>query len=95
MLIAISKYLKPLTEVDVHRPAHWEFLKKMFAANKLLAGGRQDPGVGGVIIAKINDSEEFRAILDNDPFSVAGVAEYKIIKFNPTMWDPCLQEVCG
>lgn len=95
MLIAISKYLKPLNEVDIHRPAHLEYLKKLFVTNKLLVAGRQDPAVGAVIVAKINSSDEFQAILNDDPFTIAGVAEYKIIKFNPGLFDPCLQEICG
>jgi hypothetical protein len=75
MLIAISKYTKPLSEVDVHRP-----------------GGRQNPPVGGVIIAKTKSREEFQNILDNDPFTKAGVAEYKIIEFTPGFHDPLLSE---
>lgn len=87
MLIAISKYKKSLAEVDVHRPAHWEYLKSLFDAKKLLVSGRQNPPVGGVIIANKATLEEFKQILDEDPFSKAGVAEYQIIDFDPSFYD--------
>ena len=84
MLIAISKYTKPLAEVDVYRPAHHEYIKPLFSARKLLVAGRQKPAhVGGVIIAMTLSLEEFREVLDNDPFTKAGVAVYNIVEFTP------------
>lgn len=87
MLIAISTYLKPLTEVDVHREEHRKYLKSLHASGKLLISGRQNPPVGGVIIARIKSLDEFKLILAEDPFFKSGMVEYKITEFNPTLFD--------
>lgn len=81
MLIAISKYIKPLAEIEIHRPAHLEYIKALFAAEKLLIAGRQNPPTGAVIIAKTQSRAEFEQIIANDPYTKAGVAEYNIIEF--------------
>jgi len=88
MLIAISTYLKPLSEVDLYVTEHRSYLRKLVDSNKLLICGRQSPPVGGVLVAKIASKEEFLALLKEDPFMKAGVAEYKIIEFKPLLYDP-------
>lgn len=93
MLIAISKYLKPLNEVDEHRPAHHAFLRSLFNEGKLLASGRQHDNSGGVIIAKTLSREEFEAMLAEDPFTKAGASQYTIFEFSPSFYDACLTEV--
>ena len=95
MLIALSHYLKPLNELDTLRPAHLDFLKKLITDKKVLMAGRQNPITGGVIIAKVDSSAEFEKILADDPFLQAGVAEYKIIEFNPAVYDERLKEFCS
>jgi uncharacterized protein YciI len=87
MLIAISTYLKPLPEVDVYRDEHKKYLQSLYSSGKLITSGRQNPPVGGVIIAKIESVEEFKQVLAEDPFCKAGVTEYKIIEFTPTLFD--------
>ena len=86
MLIAISNYLKPLAELDTFRPAHHEYIKQFIDNEKLLVCGRQNPPVGGVIIAKNASRKEFEEILSNDPFAKKKVAEYKIIEFDPSFY---------
>lgn len=93
MLIAISKYKKPLNEVDAHREAHRAYIKPFFSDGTLLTGGRQNPPYGGVIIAKNATREEFEKILSKDPFTLAELAEYQIIEFNPHFFDSCLSDM--
>ncbi len=84
MLIAISNYTKALSEVDVHRAEHIEYIKSsLVATHKLLLAGRQNPATGAVILAKDMTIDEFKKILANDPYCKAGVAEYQIIEFQP------------
>ncbi|MCD6048501.1 MAG: YCII-related [Gammaproteobacteria bacterium] len=90
MLFAISKYTKPLAEVDIFRPAHHAYIKPLLAEGKLLISGRQNPAIGGVIIAGVKSKEEFKNILDNDPFAKEGVAEYQIVEFEPIFYHPSL-----
>lgn len=91
MLIALSKYLKPMEEIEIHRPAHHAFLRKYFAEEKLLICGRQNPSTGGVLIAKITCLKEFKQIIANDPFVLAGVSEYTITEMVPFLYDPAME----
>jgi uncharacterized protein YciI len=87
MLIAISKFTKPLDEIVVHRPQHMEYIKPLIAADKLLITGKQNPWVGGVMIAGVKTSrEEFEKILANEPLAKLGLAEYQIIEFTPVFY---------
>ncbi len=83
MFVALSKYLKPLEEVDTYRQQHKDYLKIFFDAGKLLVSGRQIPALGGVIISKDISHDEFTQILADDPFVKAGVAQYQVIEFSP------------
>lgn len=93
MFIAISQYKKPLPEVDLHRDAHRAYIKPYFSDGRLLAGGRQNPPSGGIIITKHATRAEFEEILKNDPFVKAGVAHYQIFEFQPHFYDACLQDL--
>lgn len=93
MLIAISTYIKPLTEVDLHRAIHHQYIKPLFEAGKLLVGGRQNPPLGGVIISHVLSRSDFQEILDNDPFTLARVAIYKILEFNPILFSAPFAEI--
>ncbi len=90
MLIAISKYQKPLDEVDVYRTKYHEYLKSFFAAEKLLISGRQNDNSGGVIVAKNISKDEFEKILANDPFVKASVTQYAIYEFTASFCDALL-----
>lgn len=95
MQIALSTYLKPLHELDTVRPAHLEFLKKLISQNKVLFAGRQNPATGGVIVANLASADEFKQILAQDPFTLAGIAEYRIIEFNPVVFNALFEEFCS
>jgi len=90
MLIAISTYLKPLEEVDVHRATHHAYLKPLFDSKKLLISGRQADCSGGVIMTNTLSRDEFATVLQADPFEKAGVAKYHIYEFNPSFYDESL-----
>lgn len=93
MFIAVLTYVKPLSEVDRAVPEHLEYLKALFDEKKLLVCGGQKPRTGGVIIAGNISKSEFIEILDEDPFTKAGVSRYQLIEFIPRFYDPCLEEI--
>lgn len=95
MFIAISKYKKPLNEVDLYRDKHRAYINPYFSDGTLLAGGRQNPPVGGIIISKKSSREQFEAILRNDPYVLENIAEYQIFEFSPILWNKCLEDVLG
>lgn len=83
MYIILIRYTKPLDEVDRHRAAHKEFLAEGFARGLFIVSGRQEPPVGGVILAKEMPREALEAFLQQDGYARAGVAEYEILRFEP------------
>lgn len=91
MLIAISKYQKPLSVVDQYREEHHEYLKPLFEAGKLLICGRQNSNEGGVIIPRDITRAEFSEILCKDPFVLAGATKYEIYEFTPSFQHPSFE----
>ena len=88
MFVLLSKYLKPLEEVDRLLPAHREFLDRFYREGKFVASGPREPRVGGVILANVASELEAMKIIVEDPFFIEKVAEYEVIRFTPTKHDP-------
>lgn len=88
MFVVLLKYIKPLAEVDRYVAEHREFLARHYAAGDFILSGRQEPRVGGVILARAASRAEIEAILREDPFQREPVAEYEVIEFLPTMAAP-------
>lgn len=84
MYVATLSYVRPLEEVDRCVPAHREFLARCYANGQLLVSGPQQPRVGGIAVFRDMPEEALRALLAEDPFQIAGVAEYSLIRFTPS-----------
>jgi uncharacterized protein YciI len=84
MFVLLSRYLKPLEEVDNVVGEHRAFLDKHYASGDLLISGPQNPRVGGVIVTKEMTRAAVEAMLAQDPFVREGISEYQIIEFMPT-----------
>ena len=87
MVIMILKYVKALEEIDKHLAAHREFLYENFKQKKFICSGRQNPRVGGIILANVDNIDEAKKISQADPFSINEVAEYSFIEFVPGKYD--------
>lgn len=74
-------YKVPLEQVDAHMTAHVKFLKKYYAAGNFLVSGRKIPRDGGIILAVGKSRAEVEAIVRQDPFCRAGLADFRIIEF--------------
>jgi uncharacterized protein YciI len=85
MFIVSLNYKSDLKEVDKHIDAHVEYLKQEYANGHFIASGRKVPRTGGVILSCIKDKYELELILAKDPFHKAGIAEYEITEFIPSM----------
>lgn len=94
MYLFISKYVKPLEEVDRVLPKHVAYLDENYANGNFIFSGRQIPRVGGVILCKADTKTDAEAILALDPFAIEGVAAYEVIEFDPTKYaeafEPCI-----
>lgn len=74
-------YKADLAEIDARMRAHMAFLKKYYAAGNFLISGRKVPRDGGIILAVGADRQEMDVIMQQDPFVLHGVADYRIIEF--------------
>jgi uncharacterized protein YciI len=91
VFIVSLAYIKPIDVVELHLPAHREFLHRNYAAGVFLLSGPKEPRTGGVILANLDSREELQAVLDGDPFHQHDVAEYTVTRFTATMAAPSLQ----
>lgn len=87
MVIITSRYIKPLGEVDALLAEHRRFLDEYYRLRKFICSGPQNPRVGGLIIANVDHIDEAREIMNKDPFSLHGAAEYQFIEFTPLKYD--------
>ncbi|WP_433372757.1 YciI family protein [Actinoplanes sp. CA-142083] len=81
----ISTYLVPLDEVAKVRDEHLAFLEGLFAQGTLVAAGRQDPPVGGMVLLDVAYEAAAREVISRDPYLVRGIAEYEARGWNPTV----------
>lgn len=89
--LILIKYKVPIEVVEEHTPAHREYLKTQYAQNRLLMSGPFAPRTGGVLWAQAPERAEVQAMIDSDPFSTNGVANWEIIEFNPVMFSESLK----
>lgn len=90
MFLILLKYVRPLDQVEAHLAAHREYLRRRYADGSFLMSGRMEPRTGGVILARASNREAAEAMMREDPFHTAGVAEYTLVEFHPTMTAPAL-----
>ncbi|MFH8746407.1 YciI family protein [Streptomyces rimosus] len=91
MFILELTYTAPLERVDAALPEHVEWLKRHYAAGHFLAAGRKVPRDGGVILASVPDRATAEQIVAEDPFTAAGVCDYRITEFVATTTAPELE----
>lgn len=81
MFIFHSVYLKPVAEVDLHLGAHRAWLRTLYESGVAIISGPKIPRTGGVIMLKAGSRTEAEAIMQNDPYVIAGIALYECIEF--------------
>jgi uncharacterized protein YciI len=86
MFVIIITYKKPLDIVDQHLAAHRSFLEKGYKEDLFVVSGPQHPRTGGVIISQIKDRDHLEKVLQNDPFYINDIADYKLIEFEPVKY---------
>jgi uncharacterized protein YciI len=82
--LLITRYVRPFEEVDAVRADHVAHLERQRAAGRFLAWGRLVPPTGGFILARGMDRATLDGVLAEDPFSVAGVAEWEVRQISVT-----------
>jgi uncharacterized protein YciI len=81
MFVIELTYKADLAEIDAHMAAHVAFLKKYYASGNFLVSGRKIPRDGGIILAVGTSRAQIERIVEEDPFSRQGLADFRIIEF--------------
>ncbi len=84
MFLLLSRYLKPVEEIDRVLPAHREFLDRQYAAGRFMVSGPLEPRTGGVIVTFPMSRETLESILAEDPFVREEISAYQVLEFKPT-----------
>lgn len=71
-------------EVQQIRPTHREWLSAQLASGALLASGPMVDRPAALLIFKAESIEELNALLDQDPYEIAGVIGERTIE----AWNP-------
>jgi uncharacterized protein YciI len=74
-------YTADLAEIDAHMSKHVAFLKKYYAAGNFLVSGRKIPRDGGIILAVGTSRRQIEATVEEDPFYVNRLADFRIVEF--------------
>lgn len=82
MFVVSVNYVVPLEQVDVLRPAHFQWLQAGRDAGLFVGWGRKAPPVGGVILAT-GDLDAVTAYVATDPYVTGGVATSEVTEFVP------------
>ena len=88
--LLLSRYVRPLGEVDSLRPDHLEHLRRQRAAGHFLGWGRLVPPTGGFVLARGVDRATLDAVIAEDPYTVGGVAEWDVHELSLTDGTPDL-----
>ena len=88
MFIVDLHYIVPLEVLDAHMAEHVKFLQKYYKQNVFLTSGRKVPRTGGIILAMTGTREELEAIIQEDPFYIHKLAEFKITEFLTSQMHP-------
>ena len=87
IFVVSTTYTKSLEEVGKFRKEHFDFIQKNIDAGKFIAGGRQNPSTGGLIIAYNVTKAELEEILKEDPYYKNNLIETVITEFTPALLD--------
>ena len=84
MFVLISRFQKPLEEVNRSFALHSAWVQRQYEAGRFLVSGRREPQIGGIIVARAANEQELRELLTTDPYQQRGLAEYEIFAFEAT-----------
>ncbi len=84
MFVLISRFQKPLDEVNRSFALHSAWVQRQYEAGRFLVSGRREPPIGGIVVARASSEQELRELLTTDPYQQQGLAEYEIFAFEAT-----------
>ena len=94
--LALSRYRRPLEEVLPVVDEHRAYLRTLADSGILIASGPFDPRSGGGLLLRVPDDDvhgTLDAVRDNDPFTKAGLAQYELLPWAPTIGKETLDRI--
>jgi uncharacterized protein YciI len=91
--LLLSRYVRPLAEVDALRADHLAHLERQRAAGHFVLWGRLVPPSGGFVVARGLDRAGVAEVLAEDPFTTGGVARWDVHELALTGGLPALLTV--
>lgn len=88
MFLIELTYKKDLDQVDQHLKEHVEFLDRNYAKGNLIFSGRKNPRDGGILLSGLETRTLVEGMIAEDPFYREKIADFRIIEFSPTKYDP-------
>ena len=93
MFALITRYTRPLEEVEAHLEGHVAWIDRHYDAGRILATARQVPRAGGMILVTAANRDEAEAMVRDDPFVTEAVAEYEILELEVRRVAPGLERL--
>jgi len=90
MFILFINPTKSPQELEPVFPAHNEFLNAYCKAGKFILTGGLTARPAGLVLANVNNGDELKAMLAEDPFVREQLAEYEVIEFKPSRYHESL-----
>ena len=91
MFVLLARYTKPIEEVDRLLEEHKAWIGRN--ADRILLTAREEPLIGGLILARGDSAEEIWAMIREDPFHAAGMSEYEVREYRPARAAPGLERL--
>ena len=88
MFLIEVTYKKPIEIIDQFLTVHRDFLETHYKKGNLICSGPQNPRTGGIIFTRFKNKSEVLEFTQQDPFHKEGLADYRIIQFDPVKFDP-------
>nr|WP_314434585.1 YciI family protein [uncultured Brevundimonas sp.] len=91
MFVVTITYTKPIEAIEAKTAEHRAWLDQHVDSGLVIAAGPMVPRTGGILIVRSGGTkEELIALLKNDPFQIAGLADYAVTEFNAGKLNPAL-----
>ncbi len=84
MFVIVSTYHRAFDRDDPVLSEHLEFVRSCHDDGRFVASGPRRPAVGGLIVARGDDEQELRDLMQRDPFVRDGIASYEFLGFRPS-----------
>ena len=93
MFIIDINYTASLEEIDKYMFDHVRYLKAHYDNNVFIASGRKIPRTGGIILCIADSEKDVNLIINDDPFFIHKLAEFKVTEFLTSQIHPELEHL--